>query len=191
MPPPELLASGQLPIERLVQPFQVFARHKLAGAMLLMAAAVADFRPKASAESKLKKRDGIPQVALDATPDILEAVTKRRSGTKHLTVLIGFAAETENRAVLTRGFGQYAEQAAASLDAAALMMQLGADGVFVGSGIFKSGEPAKRANAIVQAVTHYDNPEILAEVSRSLGEAMVGIHVTDIPEAQRLAERGW
>jgi pyridoxal 5'-phosphate synthase pdxS subunit len=74
---------------------------------------------------------------------------------------------------------------------AALMMQLGVDGVFVGSGIFKSGDPAKRANAIVQAVTHYENPEILAEVSRSLGEAMVGIHVTDIPEAQRLAERGW
>jgi pyridoxal 5'-phosphate synthase pdxS subunit len=74
---------------------------------------------------------------------------------------------------------------------AALMMQLGVDGVFVGSGIFKSGDPAKRAHAIVQAVTHYDNPEILAEVSRGLGEAMVGIHVTDIPEAQRLAERGW
>jgi pyridoxal 5'-phosphate synthase pdxS subunit len=74
---------------------------------------------------------------------------------------------------------------------AALMMQLGVDGVFVGSGIFKSGDPAKRAHAIVQAVTHYDNPEILAEVSRSLGEAMVGIHVSDIPESQRLAERGW
>jgi pyridoxal 5'-phosphate synthase pdxS subunit len=74
---------------------------------------------------------------------------------------------------------------------AALMMQLGMDGVFVGSGIFKSGDPAKRAHAIVQAVTHYDNPEILAEVSRNLGEAMVGIHVSDIPEAERLAERGW
>jgi pyridoxal 5'-phosphate synthase pdxS subunit len=74
---------------------------------------------------------------------------------------------------------------------AALMMQLGVDGVFVGSGIFKSGDPAKRAHAIVQAVTHYDNPEILAQVSRGLGEAMVGIHVSDIPEAQRLAERGW
>jgi pyridoxal 5'-phosphate synthase pdxS subunit len=74
---------------------------------------------------------------------------------------------------------------------AALMMQLGVDGVFVGSGIFKSGDPAKRAHAIVQAVTHYDNPEILAEVSRGLGEAMVGIHVSDIPESQRLAERGW
>ena len=74
---------------------------------------------------------------------------------------------------------------------AALMMQLGMDGVFVGSGIFKSGDPAKRAHAIVQAVTHYDNPEILAEVSRGLGEAMVGINVSDIPEPQRLAVRGW
>ena len=74
---------------------------------------------------------------------------------------------------------------------AALMMQLGVDGVFVGSGIFKSGDPAKRARAIVQAVTHYDNPEILAEVSRGLGEAMVGINVSDIPDPQRLAVRGW
>jgi len=74
---------------------------------------------------------------------------------------------------------------------AALMMQLGMDGVFVGSGIFKSGDPAKRAHAIVQAVTHYDNPEILAEVSRGLGEAMVGINVSDIPDSQRLAVRGW
>ena len=74
---------------------------------------------------------------------------------------------------------------------AAMMMQLGMDGVFVGSGIFKSGDPAKRAHAIVQAVTHYDNPEILAEVSRGLGEAMVGINVSDIPDPQRLAVRGW
>jgi pyridoxal 5'-phosphate synthase pdxS subunit len=74
---------------------------------------------------------------------------------------------------------------------AALMMQLGVDGVFVGSGIFKSGDPARRAHAIVQAVTHYDNPDILAEVSRGLGEAMVGINISDIPEAERLAVRGW
>ena len=74
---------------------------------------------------------------------------------------------------------------------AALMMQLGVDGVFVGSGIFKSGEPAKRAYAIVQAVTHYDNPEILAEVSRNLGEPMVGINIGDIPETELLAVRGW
>ena len=74
---------------------------------------------------------------------------------------------------------------------AALMMQLGVDGVFVGSGIFKSGDPAKRAAAIVKAVTHYENPEILAEVSRNLGEAMVGRNVTDLEENERLAERGW
>ncbi|NLF02842.1 MAG: pyridoxal 5'-phosphate synthase lyase subunit PdxS [Anaerolineales bacterium] len=74
---------------------------------------------------------------------------------------------------------------------AALMMQLGVDGVFVGSGIFKSGDPAKRAHAIVQAVTHYNNPELLAEVSRGLGEAMVGIHVSVIPDEDRLAARGW
>ena len=71
------------------------------------------------------------------------------------------------------------------------MMQLGVDGVFVGSGIFKSGDPAKRAYAIVQAVTHCNDPDILAEVSRSLGEPMVGINIGDIPQTERLAERGW
>jgi len=74
---------------------------------------------------------------------------------------------------------------------AALMMQLGVDGVFVGSGIFKSGNPAKRAAAIVKAVTNYSNPAILAEVSRNLGEAMVGRNVTSIPESELLATRGW
>lgn len=74
---------------------------------------------------------------------------------------------------------------------AALMMQLGVDGVFVGSGIFKSGNPAKRANAIVKATTHYNDPEILADVSRNLGEPMVGRQVTDIPEAELIATRGW
>ncbi len=74
---------------------------------------------------------------------------------------------------------------------AALMMQLGVDGVFVGSGIYKSGDPAKRANAIVKATTHYNDPAILAEVSRNLGEAMVGRQVTDIPEADLIASRGW
>ncbi len=72
---------------------------------------------------------------------------------------------------------------------AALMMQLGVDGVFVGSGIFKSGEPAKRANAIVKAVTHFEDARILAEVSRNLGEAMVGINVT--PDEVILGKRGW
>ncbi|MFN2148135.1 MAG: pyridoxal 5'-phosphate synthase lyase subunit PdxS [Anaerolineales bacterium] len=74
---------------------------------------------------------------------------------------------------------------------AALMMQLGVDGVFVGSGIFKSGDPARRAKAIVEAVTHYQEPSILAEISKGLGEAMVGINVTELPPAERLAERGW
>jgi pyridoxal 5'-phosphate synthase pdxS subunit len=74
---------------------------------------------------------------------------------------------------------------------AALMMQLGMDGVFVGSGIFKSGDPAKRAKAIVEAVTHYNNPDILAEVSKDLGEPMVGINVSSIPAEEMLAERGW
>ncbi len=74
---------------------------------------------------------------------------------------------------------------------AALMMQLGVDGVFVGSGIFKSGDPAKRAKAIVEAVTHYDNPDILVKVSRNLGEAMVGISVSAMPDADKIAGRGW
>ncbi|HKZ44467.1 MAG TPA: pyridoxal 5'-phosphate synthase lyase subunit PdxS [Anaerolineales bacterium] len=74
---------------------------------------------------------------------------------------------------------------------AALMMQLGVDGVFVGSGIFKSGDPAKRAAAIVKATTHYRDASILADVSRNLGEAMVGINVSAMPEEDRLAGRGW
>ena len=74
---------------------------------------------------------------------------------------------------------------------AAMMMQLGAEGVFVGSGIFKSGDPARRAAAIVKATTFHDDPSVIAEVSRGLGEAMVGINVEDVPEPHRLAERGW
>ncbi|AMB40750.1 pyridoxal 5'-phosphate synthase lyase subunit PdxS [Arthrobacter sp. TES] len=74
---------------------------------------------------------------------------------------------------------------------AAMMMQLGADGVFVGSGIFKSGNPAQRAAAVVKATTFHDDPDVIAKVSRGLGEAMVGINVDEIPEPHRLAERGW
>jgi pyridoxal 5'-phosphate synthase pdxS subunit len=74
---------------------------------------------------------------------------------------------------------------------AALMMQLGADGVFVGSGIFKSGDPATRARAIVEATTYYNDPDMLAKVSRGLGDAMVGINLDDLGEGQRLAARGW
>ncbi|EGF81878.1 hypothetical protein BATDEDRAFT_19038 [Batrachochytrium dendrobatidis JAM81] len=74
---------------------------------------------------------------------------------------------------------------------AALMMQLGVDGVFVGSGIFKSGDPAKRARAIVQAVTHYNDPSVIASVSENLGEAMVGINCDTLPADQKFAARGW
>ncbi|GJM41906.1 MAG: pyridoxal 5'-phosphate synthase subunit PdxS [Ardenticatenaceae bacterium] len=74
---------------------------------------------------------------------------------------------------------------------AGLMMQIGVDGVFVGSGIFKSGNPAERGKAIVEAVTHYNNPEVLARVSENLGEPMVGINVSSLPESEHLATRGW
>src|SRR4051812_12101143 len=74
---------------------------------------------------------------------------------------------------------------------AAMMMQLGAEGVFVGSGIFKSGDPARRAEAIVKATTFHDDPDVIAKVSRGLGEAMVGINIGDLPDDQRYADRGW
>lgn len=74
---------------------------------------------------------------------------------------------------------------------AALMMQLGCDGVFVGSGIFKSGDARKRAKAIVQAVTHYKDSAILAQVSEGLGEPMVGINVSQMSDTDKLAKRGW
>ena len=74
---------------------------------------------------------------------------------------------------------------------AALMMQLGMDGVFVGSGVFKSGDPEKRGKAIVRAVTHFNNPDILAEVSTDLGEPMVGINLDTLEIEQRMALRGW
>jgi len=73
----------------------------------------------------------------------------------------------------------------------AMMMQLGAEGVFVGSGIFKSGNPAQRAEAIVKATTFYDDPDVVAKVSRGLGEAMVGINLDTLAESERFAGRGW
>lgn len=74
---------------------------------------------------------------------------------------------------------------------AALMMSMGADGVFIGSGIFKSGNPAQRAAACVRATTFWDDPKVIADASRGLGEAMVGINVADLPAPHRLADRGW
>jgi pyridoxal 5'-phosphate synthase pdxS subunit len=74
---------------------------------------------------------------------------------------------------------------------ASLMMQLGADGIFVGSGIFKSDNPAGRAKAIVEATTHYDDPAVVSEVSKGIGEAMRGLEISQIPERELLATRGW
>ena len=74
---------------------------------------------------------------------------------------------------------------------AALMMQLGCDGVFVGSGVFKSGDPAQRARAIVEAVTYFEDPQMIAKVSRGLGEAMVGIEIDKLADEERMQERGW
>lgn len=86
---------------------------------------------------------------------------------------------------------QFAAGGVATPADAALMMQLGMDGVFVGSGIFKSGDPAKRAKAIVEAVTHFNDPAVLLSVSRGLGEAMVGRTVNTMPELEKIAQRGW
>jgi pyridoxal 5'-phosphate synthase pdxS subunit len=96
----------------------------------------------------------------------------------------------------TRGLGRlpvvnFAAGGLATPADAGLMMQLGVDGVFVGSGIFKSGDPAKRAAAMVKATAHYNDPDILAEVSRNLGDPMVGRQISDIPEAELIADRGW
>jgi pyridoxal 5'-phosphate synthase pdxS subunit len=100
--------------------------------------------------------------------------------------LVRSVAETGRMPVVNFAAGGIATPADA-----ALMMQLGVDGVFVGSGIFKSGDPAKRARAIVEATTHYNEPEIIAEVSKGLGEPMVGINVSSLPQDKLMAGRGW
>ncbi|WP_027340710.1 pyridoxal 5'-phosphate synthase lyase subunit PdxS [Halonatronum saccharophilum] len=100
--------------------------------------------------------------------------------------LVKFVAENGKLPVVNFAAGGVATPADA-----ALMMQLGCDGVFVGSGIFKSGDPAKRARAIVKATAHYDDPKVIAEVSENIGEAMVGINISTLPEEEKLAKRGW
>lgn len=100
--------------------------------------------------------------------------------------LVNQVAETGRLPVVNFAAGGIATPADA-----ALMMQLGVDGVFVGSGIFKSSDPASRARAIVEATTHYNDPKIIAEVSKGLGEPMRGLEIGSIPEEQLLAERGW
>jgi pyridoxal 5'-phosphate synthase pdxS subunit len=116
-------------------------------------------------------------------PDELFAAAKELQAPYDLVKLV---AETGKLPVVNFAAGGVATPADA-----ALMMQLGCDGVFVGSGIFKSGNPAVRAKAIVQAVTHYRDAHLLADVSRNLGEAMVGIEISAIPQNDLLASRGW
>jgi pyridoxal 5'-phosphate synthase pdxS subunit len=141
------------------------------------------------------------------TGDVVEAVRHARSVLGEIRRLQGMAPEEVmafskeigapyELVMETRQLGRlpvvnFAAGGVATPADAALMMQLGVDGVFVGSGIFKSGDPAKRGAAIVKAVTHFDDPYILAEVSRNLGEPMVGRQVSDIPQTELIAGRGW
>lgn len=141
------------------------------------------------------------------TGDVVEAVRHARSvlgAIRHIQnmpeeELMAFAKENGAPYKLlleTRSLGRmpvvnFAAGGVATPADAALMMQLGVDGVFVGSGIFKSGDPAKRAAAIVKAVTHYQDAAILAEVSRNLGEPMVGRQISSIPQEELIADRGW
>jgi len=141
------------------------------------------------------------------TGDVVEAVRHMRSvwdGIRRLQNLPDDELMTEAKNLgapydllkETKGLGRlpvvnFAAGGLATPADAALMMQLGADGVFVGSGIFKSSDPAPRAHAIVQAVTHYNDPAVLAEVSKGLGDPMASIAVGSISEEERLAKRGW
>ncbi|MFP4546046.1 MAG: pyridoxal 5'-phosphate synthase lyase subunit PdxS [Methanomassiliicoccales archaeon] len=122
-------------------------------------------------ELKGKDEEELVTIAreIEATPQLVREVAKRQR-----LPVINFAA------------GGVATPADA-----ALMMQMGSDGVFVGSGIFKSKDPQPRASAIVEAVTNYDDPSVLAEISKNLGDAMVGITIESIVEEERLQERGW
>jgi pyridoxal 5'-phosphate synthase pdxS subunit len=133
------------------------------------------------------------------TGDVIEAVRHTRTvnaeiqRAKHMSEeeLRVYAKELKETAKLGRlPVVNFAAGGVATPADAALMMQLGCDGVFVGSGIFKSGDAAKRAKAIVQAVTHYKDPKVLMEVSMDLGEAMVGINCGSMGENERLAKRG-
>jgi len=141
------------------------------------------------------------------TGDVVEAVRHARSVLGEIRRLLNLPNEElmvyakeigapYHLVVETRDLGRlpvvnFAAGGVATPADAALMMQLGVDGVFVGSGIFKSGDPAKRAAAIVKAVTHFNDPYILAEVSRNLGDPMVGRQISTIPQAELIAGRGW
>ena len=141
------------------------------------------------------------------TGDIVEAVRHMRAVTSEMRRLQGMGIDELMAAAKTMGAPfelvkeihdtgrlpvvNFAAGGVATPADAALMMQLGADGVFVGSGIFKASNPAARAKAVVQAVTHYKDPKIIAEVSKGLGEAMRGMDVKSMPKEAQLATRGW
>jgi pyridoxal 5'-phosphate synthase pdxS subunit len=141
------------------------------------------------------------------TGDVVEAVRHARTvlgDIRHLTAMLDDELMRYSKEIgapyelvkETKEFGRlpvvnFAAGGVATPADAALMMQLGVDGVFVGSGIFKSGDPARRAAAIVKAVTHYQDANILAEVSKDLGEPMVGRNISQMPEAEKIAGRGW
>jgi pyridoxal 5'-phosphate synthase pdxS subunit len=141
------------------------------------------------------------------TGDVVEAVRHMRTVNAEITKAAGMS-DAELR-ILAKDIGapfellketaklgrlpvvNFAAGGVATPADAALMMQLGCDGVFVGSGIFKSGDAAKRAKAIVQAVTHYKDPKVLAAVSEDLGEAMVGLNVSTMDAKDKMQGRGW
>lgn len=141
------------------------------------------------------------------TGDVIEAVRHARTVSEDIAKakamgekeLIAYAAEMRVPVELVQQTVQlgrlpvvnFAAGGVATPADAALMMQLGCDGVFVGSGVFKSGDAARRAKAIVQAVTHFRDAKVLAEVSTGLGEAMVGINCSSLPAHEKLAGRGW
>lgn len=141
------------------------------------------------------------------TGDVIEAVKHMRAMTSEISRIRGLANEAlmNEAKELQAPYEQlkyikehgklpvvnFAAGGIATPADAAMMMQLGCDGVFVGSGIFKSGDPKKRAEAIVKAVTFYNDPKVLAEISEDLGEAMVGISVSSIDTRERMSERGW
>jgi pyridoxal 5'-phosphate synthase pdxS subunit len=141
------------------------------------------------------------------TGNVVEAVRHMRTVTKEMQEVIN--CDEHELVSLSKKFGaplsvleeikslkklpvvNFAAGGIATPADAALMMQLGCDGVFVGSGIFKSGDPAARAEAIVLATTNFNNPSVLVEVSKNLGEPMVGINIDTLTEEEKLAKRGW
>lgn len=141
------------------------------------------------------------------TGNVVEAVRHMRQIRSEIKALVGADRETLMTAAKNMGapfslvqmisetgklpVPNFAAGGVATPADAAMMMQLGAESVFVGSGIFKSGDPLKRGNAIVKATTHFRDPAVLTDVSKNLGEAMVGLNIGDIPKEQLLAGRGW